>query len=175
MNVSQYKFIVNLSAGCFDYISASSDGTWNVKHGGTILEHPFFRFQLQLISMVIIAHFFLIGYVIMFTFLAAVRMDISLVKRSGARIILLGFLVFALPYTSRTLRVKFDRSVINAQKSARLNNANLYFYAFTTSEFIDISALLVQHKITNSRLGHLALATTLVSDLTRPNTYIHLQ
>ncbi|KAJ9160404.1 hypothetical protein P3X46_025808 [Hevea brasiliensis] len=218
MNASQYKSIVNVSAGCFDYISGSSDGIWNVRRGETILEHPFFRFQLQLIAMVSIAHFFhlflkrfdfpritsdvlagillgptfmetifprasellfppvpnqvmasllKIGYVL-FTFLAAVRMDISLVKRSGTRIILLGILVFALPYTmSQTLEVKFDRNITNAQVSARMNNVNLYFNAFAGTEFVDISALLVQLKITNSRLGHFALATTLVNDLAR--------
>ncbi|KAF2319221.1 hypothetical protein GH714_014050 [Hevea brasiliensis] len=108
-----------------------------------------------------------IGYVL-FTFLAAVRMDISLVKRSGTRIILLGILVFALPYTmSQTLEVKFDRNITNAQVSARMNNVNLYFNAFAGTELVDISALLVQLKITNSRLGHFALATTLVNDLAR--------
>lgn len=108
-----------------------------------------------------------IGY-ILFTFLAAVRMDISLVKKSGKRIIILGILISAFPYiTVRSLTVKFDRDMTEAAKGSRLNNAVLYFSAFTTSEFIDVSALLLQLKITNSRLGHLALATTLVCDVAR--------
>ncbi|EEF41520.1 hypothetical protein RCOM_0688100 [Ricinus communis] len=110
-----------------------------------------------------------IGY-ILFTFLAGVRVDLNLVRRSGKRIVILAFLIFVFPYLmSQNLDIKFDPKVPMGPPAigARLNNADLYFGAFTTSQFVDASAILMQLKISNSRIGHITLATTLLSDLTR--------
>ncbi|XP_037496556.1 cation/H(+) antiporter 15 isoform X1 [Jatropha curcas] len=213
------KSIVNVSAACFDYVPVNSPGIWNM-HGESILQHAFFRFQLQLVSMVTIAHIFhtflkrfhfprltsdvlaglimgptfferyfpnkarllfppvpnlvfgsllKIGY-ILFIFLAAVRLDTSWVKKIGQRGYILGALIFLFPYTmTESLQLVFDpnTTLTPVMIVVRENNAEMYLAAFTRSQFVDVSAVLMHLKITNSKLGHLALASTLLCDIGR--------
>ncbi|XP_057991378.1 cation/H(+) antiporter 11-like [Hevea brasiliensis] len=212
--------IVNVSGSCFDYVPVNSEGIWNLKHGESILQHSFVRFQIQLVAMVAISHSFhfflkhlyfprltsdvLAGMIlgptfleryfpnaskllyppvpnqvfasllkiglVLFTFLAAVRSDTSWITKIGKRGFILGALLVGFPnLMTLDLKVIYDPkvSLTPPQISARDNNALLYLSSFTKSQFVDVSAILMQLRITNSRLGHLALASTLLGDIAR--------
>ncbi|CAN0888385.1 Cation/H(+) antiporter 3 [Linum grandiflorum] len=110
-----------------------------------------------------------IGY-ILFAFLAGIRMDPTLIRQSGRKSVFMGFLLFAYPFTMiHTIEVEFAKAtIITAQlKFAIYKHVGIVLGAITTSQFVGVSHLLTQLRITNSQLGHLALATTLVSELLR--------
>ncbi|CAN0888381.1 Cation/H(+) antiporter 4 [Linum grandiflorum] len=107
---------------------------------------------------------------IMFAFLSGVRMDPGLVKISGKKAVALGFAIFVIPFTMvhtcgveyspkshRSLRIRYDN----------LKTTDIYLALITTSQFVGVNTVLMQLKITNTQLGHLALASTLISELLR--------
>ncbi|XP_050227135.1 cation/H(+) antiporter 4-like [Mercurialis annua] len=108
-----------------------------------------------------------VGY-ILFTFLTAVRLDTNCISRIGRRGLILGCLIYAFPYaitTSFHIKLNPKVQITLAEAGAQTNNVKLYVSEFVRSQFVDISVVLMQLKITNSRLGHLALAITVIGDV----------
>ncbi|CAL1374810.1 unnamed protein product [Linum trigynum] len=110
-----------------------------------------------------------IGYVF-FAFLAGVKMDPSLVQQSGKKSVFMGILIFIFPFTmvhtiTMSFRPEFRPS--NQLSIGIYKGVGIVLGAITTSQFVGVSHLLNQLRITNSQLGHLALASTLVSELLR--------
>ncbi|XP_050210893.1 cation/H(+) antiporter 4-like [Mercurialis annua] len=108
-----------------------------------------------------------VGYVL-FTFLTAVRLDTNCINRIGRRGLILGCLIYAFPYamtTSFDITLNPKIHITLPEAGAQINNVKLYVSEFVRSQFIDISVVLMQLKITNSRLGHLALAMTVIGDV----------
>ncbi|KAJ8769456.1 hypothetical protein K2173_002946 [Erythroxylum novogranatense] len=110
-----------------------------------------------------------LGY-ILFTFLAAVRNDLSLVKQMGTKALIFGFLLFLVPVTmesSTSVLFPHDETLSFTVRAQKQFLSSFYISIMTSSQFVGVSTILMQLKITNSRLGHFALASTLVGDLMR--------
>ncbi|CAN1812182.1 Cation/H(+) antiporter 3 [Linum perenne] len=110
-----------------------------------------------------------IGF-IMFAFLSGVRMDPALVKISGKKAIALGFVIFVIPFTMvHTCEVEFPQHSKRPLRSRldHLKTTDIYLALITTSQFVGVNTVLMQLKIANTQLGHLTLASTLISELLR--------
>ncbi|CAN1165107.1 Cation/H(+) antiporter 3 [Linum perenne] len=215
-----FKNIVNISGDCYENVPVSTPGIWNIEAGGTMFQHSFFRFSVQLLMMFFLSHSIhlvlrylympritseimagillgptgfggwfpeenklinppfpnqvmaslsKIGYVL-FAFLAGIRMDTSLIPQSGRKALFMGILLFVFPFTMiHSIEAEFDKR-IDSTIQLRIGiykSIGIFVGAITTCQFVGVSHLLTQLRITNSQLGHLALATTLVSELLR--------
>ncbi|CAL1374811.1 unnamed protein product [Linum trigynum] len=107
---------------------------------------------------------------IMFSFLNGVRMDPGLVKISGKKALALGFAIFFYPFTMvHTCIIKFPPESRFSEKDRMqfLKSTDIYLALITTSQFVGVNTVLMELKLINTQLGHLALASTLVSELLR--------
>ncbi|KAJ8764053.1 hypothetical protein K2173_004944 [Erythroxylum novogranatense] len=107
---------------------------------------------------------------LVFTFLASVRTNPLLVKQMGTKAMIFGFLLFVVPATMESFSIivfPIDERLTFTVKTHRRFLAVYYISMMTSSQFAGVSTTLMQLKIANSRLGHFALASTLVNDLLR--------
>ncbi|XP_065869517.1 cation/H(+) antiporter 15-like [Euphorbia lathyris] len=210
--------LLNLSGKCFYHTKVYSDGMWNEKHGESLLQHPFFRFQAQLLAMYSISHFihlllkrcnfprltsdilggFILGPnffgkcfphasnllfppfpdqmlasllkigLVLFTFLAALRVDITYTKRIEKKGAIVGCFLFLYSITFlQTLQVKFnpELTITLTLMTTHYNNTRNFVSSFIQSQFIDVSMTLMQLRLTNSKLGQLALSSSMINEL----------
>ncbi|WCJ19967.1 Cation/hydrogen exchanger family protein [Euphorbia peplus] len=217
-DTGDFEPLLNLSENCFDHVSIVSLGLWNVKSGESVLQHAFFRFQAQILTMYSISHIFhlmlkrfnfsrltsdiLAGFIlgptffgryfhrasdllftpypnqvlgslcklglVLFTFLAALRVDISYTKRIEKKGAFFGGFLFLITISfMQTLQVKFnpDLELNIITKWQQFQNTMEYINSFVQSQFVDVSMALMQLKLTNSKIGRLALSASMVNDL----------
>ncbi|KAJ6311974.1 hypothetical protein OIU77_013679 [Salix suchowensis] len=109
-----------------------------------------------------------IGY-ILFSFLIGVRMEPSLIWKTGRTATFLATLLFIFHHIAMlSIEVTFDRDKEKLTAGfvlAKEAFSAIYFASITTTEFVMVSTILMQLKIINSQLGHLALASSLLFKL----------
>ncbi|KAL9388951.1 hypothetical protein Peur_017556 [Populus x canadensis] len=176
--------IVNVSGDCFDHVRVFSDGMWNVKHGESILQHSLAGIVLgqtvwrdndksellfpTVVRNQVFASLSKIGY-ILFSFLIGVRMEPSLIWKTGRTATFLATLLFIFHHIAMlSIDVTFDKDKEKLTAGfvlAKEAFSAIYFASITTTEFVMVSTILMQLKIINSQLGHLALASSLLFKL----------
>lgn len=107
------------------------------------------------------------GYLI-YVFLASVRMDPRLIKDIGWKCAVLAVVLVVIPRSMiQTIETTFDKnSEVNVGFQTTLKIfGNTFFNVVTTTQFVGVSGLLMQQRIINSRLGHMALASAMLSEL----------
>ncbi|KAL3578972.1 hypothetical protein D5086_020476 [Populus alba] len=109
-----------------------------------------------------------IGY-ILFSFLIGVRMEPSLIWKTGRTATFLATLLFIFHHIAMlSIEITFDEDKEKLTAGfvlAKEAFSAIYFASITTTEFVMVSTILMQLKIINSQLGHLALASSLLFKL----------
>ncbi|KAJ6917054.1 hypothetical protein NC652_019441 [Populus alba x Populus x berolinensis] len=108
------------------------------------------------------------GYVL-FAFLAGVRMDPTLIGKTGRTALILGSLssvtAFIIIESTGFLFPKGLKT--GGAKNAKAMFARIYMACMIQTQFVGVSFILMQLKMINSQLGHIALASSLVNELLR--------
>jgi Kef-type K+ transport system membrane component KefB len=108
------------------------------------------------------------GYVL-FAFLAGVRMDPTLIGKTGRTAFILGFMssvtAFIIMESTGFLFPKGLKT--GGSKNAKVMFARIYMACMIQTQFVGVSFILMQLKMINSQLGHIALASSLVNELLR--------
>ncbi|KAJ6991002.1 hypothetical protein NC653_019280 [Populus alba x Populus x berolinensis] len=108
------------------------------------------------------------GYVL-FAFLAGVRTDPTLIGKTGRTALILGSLssvtAFIILESTGFLFPKGLKT--GGAKNAKAMFARIYMACMIQTQFVGVSFILMQLKMINSQLGHIALASSLVNELLR--------
>ncbi|WCJ19968.1 Cation/hydrogen exchanger family protein [Euphorbia peplus] len=108
-----------------------------------------------------------IGFVL-FTFLTAVRVDVSYTKRIAKQGAYLGGLLFLFSTTfGQTLKVRFNTELpvdVIAMYN-EFHHTMSFLNSFIQSQFVDVSMCLMHLRLTNTKLGQLALSASMIHDL----------
>ncbi|CAK7325944.1 unnamed protein product [Dovyalis caffra] len=109
-----------------------------------------------------------IGY-IMFSFLTGVRMEPSLIWKTGRKATILALLLIMFhQLATLTFEIKYnidEDKLTPGFKVAKGAFTILSISSVTVTDFVMVSSILMQLKIINSQLGHLALASSLLCKL----------
>ncbi|KAF9678917.1 hypothetical protein SADUNF_Sadunf07G0086300 [Salix dunnii] len=108
-----------------------------------------------------------VGY-LLFAFLAGVRMDPTLIGKTGRTDFILGFLSSVAAFTIiESTGFLFPKGLKTAgTKNAKVMFAKIYMACMIQTQFVGVSFILMQLEMINS-LGHIAVASSLVNELLR--------
>ncbi|BBG94685.1 cation/H+ exchanger 3 [Prunus dulcis] len=123
------------------------------------------KFMLSIVSQNVIGTLTLFGYS-MFLFLIGVKMDISIVLRTGRKALYTGVFASLIPLILSLLSLKFLTQPKLFQLT-RKDMSNLVFSAITNSQssFPVIACLLGELRLLTSELGRLGLSSAIVCDI----------
>lgn len=141
---------------------------WKINQAGIILSssllgqsEKFRKLVFPADSQPILGTIALMGYTL-FMFLIGVKMDLSMIKKTGRKALAIGILALLAP-----LMLGFATTFVLGKLKATTGVANLSYVTLIHSltPFPVISCILSDLKIINSELGRLALSSAIVSDL----------
>ncbi|KAK6227734.1 hypothetical protein QUC31_006817 [Theobroma cacao] len=116
-------------------------------------------------SLKILSELTRFGY-LFFMFLIGVKMDVSLITKSGKRAWTIGSIVIVFPMLTIVLIAKYIGRTVDNMDIYNLEWVGLFSGTLMLTSFPVVACLLMHLKIINSELGYLALSSALISDLT---------
>ncbi|KAF5748869.1 putative Cation proton exchanger [Tripterygium wilfordii] len=114
------------------------------------------------------------GFLI-FVFMAGVRMDVNLVIKLGTKAWIIGIVTLIVPflYIQHPMFEVFyqfkdnENEKVSYTVQQEIDNSRLYLLTLLSTQFPGVGWLLMHLKMSNTQMGHLALASALISELTR--------
>ncbi|XP_022756530.1 cation/H(+) antiporter 4-like [Durio zibethinus] len=128
--------------------------------GPMVIKDPYSLIIMSEDSIVVLGTVASFGYVF-FLFLSGVKMDVSMIYKSGRKAVCIGFLTVVVPLIVCLITVK----ALHTEGELFTNKSFFLAVTYSGTSFPVIHCLLSELKILNSEIGRLGLSAALIGDI----------